>query len=198
MASTDDKPGADRPAAGDEQGAHTAVSHAAAPDLLAFDEDLALFSGQSIAPPARRGPGRPAGSTNRTTSKVREYLLGRGYRDPLEQAAALVSADPRELAAALGGKKVKEVTFGEALAVLAEQGKARGQLLPYFHQEMAKPKEPEREVERHFVVIVDSHEKAQQVQRVINLTATASQTDDTDWAGEPIAIADEFRVRDHD
>jgi hypothetical protein len=196
---------------GAEQGAHAgisqrepaggnvqAVADQAAADHLAFEDGLDGFSGQAIAPPAKRGAGRPAGSPNRATSKVREYLLARGYRDPLEQAAALVTADPRELAAKLANKAPQLVTFGEALAVLAEQGKARGQLLPYFHQEMPKPKEPEREVERHFVVIVDSPEKAQQVQRVIDARANPSQGEADDWLSEPVVITDEFRVRDHD
>jgi hypothetical protein len=211
MAGAGDDAGRKGPVSGDEHGAHAADPHAGgaqgqlgtvadqgAADFAAFDDDLALFSGQPVKAPVRRDPGRPLGSRNRLTSKVREYLLHRGYRDPLEQAAALVTADPRELAAALAGKAVNLVTFGEALAVLAEQGKARGQLLPYFHQEQPKPKEPERETERHVVIIVDSHEKAQAVQQVIEGRAIASQTDDGGWIAEPVEIADDFSVREHD
>jgi hypothetical protein len=197
-------PGLPGPVSRDEHGAPTAISPEAAAqaDLLAFGDEVDAFGGQAIKPPRPRGPGRPPGSPNRTTSRIRELLLARGYRDPLEQAAALVSGDPREIAAALAKKKVEDVTFGEALAVLAEQGKARGQLLPYFHQEMPKVKEPEREAPRVMVVIADSPEKAQQVQRVIERAAgsagDASHGEGDAIDADVIDITDDFCAREHD
>lgn len=112
-------------------------------DLLRedLDAEVAAFALSAVAPPAARA-GRPKGSPNRTTLQLQRLLLQRGYRDPAEFLAALVSLDPRELAWQLAGKpmlvgeKRKEPEFGEALEALKVQRAAAAELLPYFHQKM--------------------------------------------------------------
>jgi hypothetical protein len=101
----------------------------------ALDAEVEAFAGSTVAPPKRRA-GRPAGSVNRTTLKLQGYLQARGYRDPAEFLASIVTDDPRELAAKLAGKDVRLVTFDEALEVLKLQRNSADALMPYFHQKM--------------------------------------------------------------
>jgi len=104
--------------------------------FAALDQEVEQFDGSSVAPP-RRGRGRPAGSPNRTTLKLQAFLQSRGYRDPAEFLASIISADPRDLAARLAGRKSgADVEFGEALEALKVQRAAAGELMPYFHQKM--------------------------------------------------------------
>ena len=98
-------------------------------DLLReFEGEVEAFAGHAIAPPAaKRGPGRPPGSSRKTQQLVK-WLRARGYRDPLEFLAAIYSADPKVLARDLG---IEDVTD-----VLREQVKAAVQALPYVHQKL--------------------------------------------------------------
>ncbi len=193
---------------GDEHGTPAAVSPAgaalgqladqAAADAAAFDADLALFEGQAIRPAVRRGPGRPAGSPNRSTSKVREYLMARGYRDPMEMQAAIVAADPRELAKALCGPG-EEVTFGMALEVAKLQQKAADALMPYWHQ--AQPKAVEVKVEGarplfYFGPVPAA--KGEADQSLKDVTPKASQIEAKADEAQAVDMADIFGVRDHD
>ena len=104
--------------------AHTLLENPdAAGDLFGFE--LEQLAGLSIAPP-KRGAGRPPGSPNRTTLQLQRLLMAKGYRDPAEFLAAIVSMDVKDLAK-LGLKAV------DALGV---QVKAAGELMPYFHSKM--------------------------------------------------------------
>lgn len=128
--------------AGPDQG--RSVAHTPAPgdseagDLFGFEAELDVFAGQTIAPP-KRGPGRPAGSVNRTTLQLQRLLMARGGRDPAEFLSSLMSMDARDLARELSepkklGDAIVEVT--SVAAALDLQIKAAKELLPYFHQKM--------------------------------------------------------------
>ena len=129
--------------AGPDQG--RSVAHTPAPadgdaaDLFGFEEGLSLFGGQTIAPPTKRTAGRPPGSVNRSTTQLKKLLLARGYRDPAEFLASIMSMDARDLARELSAPKrigdaIVEVT--SVAAALDLQVKAAKELLPYFHQRM--------------------------------------------------------------
>lgn len=193
---------------GDEHGTPAAAStpsaalgqlaDQAAVDAAAFDADLALFERQAIRPAVRRGPGRPQGSPNRSTSKVREYLMARGYRDPMELQAAIVAADPRELAKALCGPG-EEVTFGMALEVAKLQQKSADALMPYWHQ--AQPKAVEVKVEGArplFVFGQMAAPKGEADQALKDVTPKASQIEAKANEAQAVDMADIFGVRDHD
>lgn len=128
-----------------------------------LDEEVAGFVSATIAAPVKRGPGRPPGSPNRTTLQLQRYLQARGYRDPAEFLASLVSMDTRALAAALRGPvppredgEVPPVGFGEALAALELQRKAASDLMPYFHQRMPQQVEHRGEGARPLIIIHDA------------------------------------------
>ncbi|NDV87050.1 hypothetical protein GTW51_10085 [Aurantimonas aggregata] len=88
-----------------------------------------------------KGRGRPKGASNKRTTAMRNYLLAKGYRHPMENLAAIASANPMDLAAELStpyraksgpreGELVEEsCTPAEALAMIL---KANAELLPYF------------------------------------------------------------------
>jgi hypothetical protein len=146
--------------AGSDQG--RAVSHTPAPadgpagDLFAFDQEVEAFAGDTFAPPAKRGPGRPPGSPNRTTLQLQRLLMARGYRDPAERLAAIQSMDPRELARALAGlEDVKLVTFDQALEAAKLQNRAAEALLPYFHQKMPIAVQHSGDGQRPLIIIND-------------------------------------------
>ncbi len=72
---------------------------------------------------AKRGPGRPAGSTNKKSQTLQKWLLGLGYRHPAVLLAEITARPVEELAAQLGCDK---------LEAFQEQRKAASDLLPYF------------------------------------------------------------------
>lgn len=151
--------------AGPDQG--RSVAHTLAPadggqaDLLGFDQELSLFEDQAIAPPARRGPGRPVGSVNRTTLQLQKLLMAKGYRDPAEFLASIVSMDVRVLAGELSeprkadddkGVEVMTVHRGAALQL---QLRAAEALMPYFHQKMPIAVEHTGDGARPLIIIRD-------------------------------------------
>lgn len=148
--------------AGPDQG--RSVSHTLAPadgaqaDLLGFDQELALFEDQAIAPPARRGPGRPVGSVNRTTLQLQKLLMARGARDPAEFLASIVSMDVHALAKVLadftklGDVTVLATSVGDALKL---QITAAKELMPYFHQKMPIAVEHTGDGARPLIIIRD-------------------------------------------
>lgn len=119
------------------------------PDLLRdFEAETDLFADQPIAPPVKRGPGRPVGSVSRTTKQLQSYLVARGYRDPAEFLAALVTADTRELAAKLG--------IEDRAEVLKIQRSAAVDLMPYFHQRQGPTEAPREPQARPLVMILEA------------------------------------------
>ncbi len=126
--------------------------------FLALDAEAGLFGGQTIAPPVRRGPGRPAGSPNRSTLQLQRWLQAKGYRDPAEFLASVVSMDTRELAAVLKGTRAGEVatvTFDQAAEALRVQMRAASELMPYFHQRMPQQVEHRGDGARPLIIIAD-------------------------------------------
>lgn len=127
---------------------------------LMFDHDEAatLFRGPvkhvaNIRDAAKRARGRPAGSQNRRSTDLANYLLNMGYRDPALNLADLANADPLALALELAGVEAMEgVSAQEQLALMVTAGqmnrsavvalidsaqglllKANAELMPYFH-----------------------------------------------------------------
>lgn len=104
----------------------------------AFEDEIDAIGG-AIAPPRRRGPGRPPGSVNRTTLQLQRFLQARGYRDPAEMLAAIASADLHELARAMMGY-APDFTGPVMLdpdivsKAVGHQRAAAADLMPYFHQ----------------------------------------------------------------
>lgn len=111
------------------------------------DEPLALFAGpvRHVAEKreaGKRARGRPAGSQNRRSDDLRNYLLTMGYRDPALILADIANADPLELAAELSapyrpakgphaGQLVENsITPDVALKLIKD---AAAELMPYFH-----------------------------------------------------------------
>lgn len=137
---------------------HTPAAPEPAGDLFALDQELDQFAGHAVAPVAKRGPGRPAGSVNRTTLQLQRLLLQRGYRDPAEFLASIVSMDARELARELSkpakiGEAIVEVTsVADALDL---QVKAAKELMPYFHQRMPIAVEHHGDRARPLIIIRD-------------------------------------------
>lgn len=141
--------------------AHTPVPHGAGAqnDLLgftddereaqAFDDEMAAFAGQEIAPPKRRA-GRPPGTPNRATQALKRLLLARGYRDPAEFLAAIITKPTGELA--------RDLCDGEnqsSLDALRLQIAAARELLPYFHQKMPVQVEHHGDGQRPVIIIND-------------------------------------------
>lgn len=97
--------------------------------------------------PAPAGPGRPKGSRNRRTSKLRQMLAARGYRMPEDVVAETAGLNAsvsgielamqrvEQVAAWLEADGLKRLTLearlGLFLAILREQGDAAAALLPY-------------------------------------------------------------------
>ena len=88
-----------------------------------------------------------SGVVDRTTLQLSRFLRARGYRDPAEFLASIVSADTRELAQALG-----EEGLG---GVVELQIKAAKELMPYFHQKMPLAVEHKGTAARPLFVIND-------------------------------------------
>ena len=148
--------------AGPDQGrsvAHTpaAADAGAQADLLGFEQELSLFEGDTIRPP-KRGPGRPPNTPNRSTLQLQRLLLAKGYRDPAEFLAAIMSMDVRELARELSEPmKVGDITvlatsLGDALEL---QVKAAKELMPYFHQKMPIAIQHQGDGARPLIIIRD-------------------------------------------
>ena len=143
---------------GDPEGravAHTsgAAGDPAQADLLAeaeaFAGELSLFEGSDLPPP-KRGPGRPPGSPNRATLALKRLLLAKGYRDPAEFLAAIVSSDVKELARAAGIEGLKGRIELVKLRVRAAEA-----LMPYFHQRMPLAVEHSGDGRRPVIIIND-------------------------------------------
>ncbi len=137
-------------------GGEKSGGEAAMGDLFrSLDAEVASFEGATITPPAKRGPGRPAGTPNRSTLQLQRYLQARGYRDPAEFLASIVSMDTRALAAALkGAGEAAPVTFDQALEALKLQRAAAGELMPYFHQRMPQQVEHTGDAARPLIMIM--------------------------------------------
>jgi hypothetical protein len=149
------------------------------PSLLLADPDDAssLFAGpvrhvaNAIAND-KRARGRPAGSQNRRSKDLANYLLSKGYRDPALNLADLANADPLGLAVEMlalpqpDGYSPQEVLAAaiqqgmigrDELGKLAEKAtklvvSANSELMPYFHAK--RPQEIHVESKQLGIMIV--------------------------------------------
>lgn len=130
---------------------HTRAAGEVSADLFAeFDREAQAYQDSAI--PAKRGAGRPAGSPNRTTTKMKAWLLAKGYRDPAEFLAAIMSADTLQTAM---------MTGCDPGDVLKLQVKAAEGLMPYFHQALPKQVDVKTDGPRSLIVILDRSEQFQ-------------------------------------
>lgn len=136
----------DMAGSGDEVGAHVAAPAVEADLFAAIEAETAAMAGGTVPMPRRRVAGRPAGTPNRSTTLVRQYMLQAGFSDPLMVLGSLWSADAGELATALGCKKVEAA---ELIRKAAVEG------LPYFHQAMPKAVAVKHEGARPLIIIRD-------------------------------------------
>ena len=119
-------------------------------EQLALLPAAAAADAAAIAAPAgggavARGPGRPAGSRNKTTAAWSEYLLGR-YGSPVERALKLGLARPADFLRWLQAEQDELARTGRAVALLPvgatllDVVKLQAQLLdgaaPYVHGKM--------------------------------------------------------------
>lgn len=158
--------------------AHTpAAPKPGADEADLFAAELEPFEDGTIRPPKRR-VGRPPGSPNRTTLQLQRLLLARGYRDPAEFLAAIVTGDPRQLVADMADKAISLVTFPEVLEVMKLQRQAAEALMPYFHQKMPTAVEVKGDAPRQLIVMGDVvNMKAVQDQRLSAIDLDASHGD---------------------
>lgn len=156
-----------------------------APDLfgeIAGEVEAAAGAG-AFAPPPRRGAGRPAGSPNRTTLKVAEILRRLGYRDPIEQLAAVASMDPVTLGDALceGLHAKPEARVAARLKAAELIRKAAVDLMPYWHQRLPQAVDVTvRGEQRTLVVIADASEQYQTLSDVVARVSDGEASDDAD------------------
>lgn len=147
--------------------------------------DLAAQRGGAFAPPAgaKRGVGRPRGSGDRKTLKMWEVLRARGYRDPMEQLAALASSDPNDLGDALceGVAGLKpEHRVGARVKAAAIIAKAAADLMPYAYRRLPQEVEvTETRETRTLFVIADATQQNQ------TLSATALDVSDGGLSDDP-------------
>jgi hypothetical protein len=69
--------------------------------------------------------GRPRGARNRKTKAFEDWFFAKGYKDPAQLLAEIVSADPIALRAQVPG--------ADMLDVIKAQIAAAGELMPYLH-----------------------------------------------------------------
>lgn len=164
-------------------------------DLLAFERELDALDGATIGAPRRRG--RPAGSPNRSTLDLKRLLLARGYRDPAEFLASVMSMDVIELAKALrGGADGLQPSFDQAQAALALQVRAASELMPYFHQKMPIAVQHSGETARPLIVIAGGAATIQERQAGDGALSVHSLVDQT-LSGDGGASSHDRPSHDH-
>ncbi|MCA0423565.1 MAG: hypothetical protein LCH61_09615 [Proteobacteria bacterium] len=125
-------------------------------DLFAEFEAGLDGIGGVLAPPKKRGPGRPPGKADFTTVQMKKLMAARGYRDPMEVLAAISSADPVELADALcAGLSLKAADrVAVRVKVLGEIRKAAADRMPYEHRRMPQQIEVQNEGAPRTLVVI--------------------------------------------
>lgn len=146
--------------------------------------ETARLAGGAFAPPAKRAAGRPKGSGDRKTLKVFALLRAQGYRDPMEQLAALASMDPvtlgDRLCKGLGDlKPADRLRARETAAKLV--AKAAGDLMPFAYRRLPQEVEVRSEGEhRTLFVIADASEQYQTLSGVARDVSDDGASDDED------------------
>jgi len=100
-------------------------------ELLPLPSSAAPGSTARQVEEKKRGPGRPAGSTNKRTEAWTQFLLA-NYSSPLECLAAVSSMRTADLIDRLG-LKGDELTNDQRINVFKAQIAAAVQLAPYLH-----------------------------------------------------------------
>lgn len=148
-------------------GARAGLAENSEPDLfeeVSAEVEAAAARGGVIAPPAKRGAGRPKGSGDRKTLAMFQILRAKGYADPMERLAALASSDPVTLGDAMcEGLSLKpeqrltaRIKAGQMIA------KAASDLMPYAYRRLPQELEVSGQVEtRTLFVIADATKQNQ-------------------------------------
>lgn len=121
-------------------------------DLLAGsleidDTDTLAVAAELVARP-RRERGRPPGATNKRNTQMFDYLERLGHRDPAMTLSMIQSADPLQLAKALGAD-----SFKGRMAVLSLQRAAAADLMPYKYAKKPQALELPTDAKRPLMVI---------------------------------------------
>lgn len=162
---------------GSEVGRTRGAGNSGDDELDLFGAELEPFEGMTVGP-AKRRAGRPAGSPNRSTLQLQKLLMQRGYRDPAEFLASIVTMDTRALAASLKGVDVNLVKFDEAMEALKVQRSAAEGLMPYFHQKLPLQIEAKGDAPRTLIVMGDMvNPKSVTDQRVSEIDGKMSHDD---------------------
>lgn len=117
----------------------------------------------------RKGLGRPRGARNKKTEAFEKWFYAKGYRDPAQVLAEIMTMDPRALqqialddakargeTRQLGTKEnpIEVVSVPGILDIIEIQRKAAGDLMPYLHGK--KPTEVVITDERLPILVVAS------------------------------------------
>lgn len=108
----------------------------AAGQFLDAGAQLSMFEqdGGAIRPDdERRGPGRPKGAANKLKTKIKEYMLGMGYRDPMQQLAMLSGIDRPDLHPMAYAAMIAQELGCSVMEVQREMRQATAELMPYWH-----------------------------------------------------------------
>ncbi len=166
----------------------------AAERFLDGGEQLDMFgSGGSVVPAGdRRGPGRPAGASNKLTSKVREFMAHQGYRDPAEQLAMMAGLDRPDLHPMAYAGQIAELLGEDMADVLKVMRQAAADVMPYWHAKLTPDVRVDAPVMN--VLMAAPGASAEQVRRVVGPPPMpeakgtqdqgVSQSDDGDNDGE--------------
>lgn len=127
-------------AIGGESGAGEAGDQAAGRQLSLLADE----TGGGTEDAASRGAGRPPGTPNRRTTRLRDWILAKGYRHPAIVLAELASAKADVLATALQCKRAEAQELIRKSAV---------DLMPYMEQKMPVAVELPDDAERPMLLI---------------------------------------------
>ncbi len=126
------------------------------PDLFGPDDDA---QGDDVGAPsgffdavaaagAKRGAGRPLGARNRKTEAFEKWFYAKGYRDPAQVLAEIITMDPRALQqialedkvargelqqAGTKDDPIQMVSVPGVLEIIDLQRRAAVDLMPYLH-----------------------------------------------------------------
>lgn len=151
---------------------------ASLPGLIDSDSDAADLLGRvaETVNEKRRARGRPLNSPNRRNDETFDYLAARGFKMPEVRLMEIVTADPRELAAALAGSgtKPENVSFDRAMEVLRLQAKCAEVLMPYKFAKKQELKVEHRGGQVHVMMAGPLTRPGDDAARAFDLTAGAS------------------------
>jgi hypothetical protein len=124
----------------------------------------------------RRARGRPSGSANKRNSEVFDYLEARGFKAPEVRLMEIVTADARDLAAAISGPhaKAEAMDFDKVLEVMRLQIKAAETLMPYKYAKRQELKVESNQNHLHVMMAVPLGGSTGEVPSAFSLTGEAN------------------------